>query len=320
MKSITRREFLRILALGAGSAAAAQILSACGASASHSLKTRIPPPTPLPGSTYLAVARGGDDPEALVRRAVEALGGIGRFIPRGARVLIKPNLCISGRSYEYAVTTNPWVVGALVKLCREAGAARVLVYDNPTTGSSEDAFATSGIAAQVSAAGGELENVASMKFASVELPGAEWLKRTYVYDEVLNADVFINVPIAKHHNLTGLTLSMKNQLGTLRDRPEVHASIQHKLVDLTAFLRPTLTVVDAVRILVANGPTGGSLDDVQKLDTVIATHDSVAADAYATRLFGWTDPNRLLNVKYGAEQGVGRNDLENLKIEEIPVG
>jgi uncharacterized protein (DUF362 family) len=117
-----------------------------------------------------------------------------------------------------------------------------------------------------------------------------------------------------------LTLGMKNQLGMLRDRPEVHASIPHKLVDLSAFIRPTLTVVDAVRILVANGPTGGSLDDVQKLDTVIVTHDPVAADAYATRLFGWTDPNRLLNVQYGAEAGVGRNDLENLTIQEIPVG
>jgi uncharacterized protein (DUF362 family) len=320
MKSLTRRDFLRILALGAGSAASAQILAACGASPSQSVKTRLPAPSPLPGSTYLAVARGGDDPEALVRRAIEALGGMGRFVPRGARVVIKPNLCISGRSYEYAVTTNPWVVGALVKLAREAGAARVLVFDNPTTGSGEDAFASSGIAAQVGAAGGELEYVASMKFKSVELPGALWLKKTAVYDEVLNADVLINVPIAKHHNLTGLTLGMKNQLGTLRDRPEVHASIPHKLVDLATFLRPTLTVVDAVRILVANGPTGGSLDDVQKLDTVIATHDPVAADAFTTRLFGWTDPNRLLNVQYGAEAGIGRNDLENLTIQEIPVG
>jgi uncharacterized protein (DUF362 family) len=320
MKSFTRRDFLRILALGAGSAASAQILAACGASPSQSVKTRVAASTPPPGSTYLAVARGGDDPEALVRRAVEALGGMGRFVPRGARVLIKPNLCISGRSYEYAVTTNPWVVGALVKLVREAGAARVLVFDNPTTGSSEDAFASSGIAAQVAAAGGELEYVASMKFTPVDLPGAQWLKRAYIYDEVLNADVLINVPIAKHHNLTGLTLGMKNQLGTLRDRPEVHASIPNKLADLTAFLRPTLTVVDAVRILVANGPTGGSLDDVQKLDTVIATQDPVAADAYTTRLFGWTDPNRLLNVKYGAEQGIGRNDLEHLTIQEIPVG
>jgi uncharacterized protein (DUF362 family) len=100
----------------------------------------------------------------------------------------------------------------------------------------------------------------------------------------------------------------------------MHAEIKHKLVDLAAFLRPTLTVVDAVRILTANGPTGGSLSDVQKLDTVIATHDPVAADAYTTRLFGWTDPNRLLNVKYGADAGIGRNDLENLAIKEISVG
>jgi uncharacterized protein (DUF362 family) len=320
MKQFSRRDFLRMLALGAGSAAAAQVLAACGATSPASVKTRIPAPTPLPDSTYLAVARGGDDPEALTRAAVEAIGGIGRFVAKGSKVLIKPNLCISGRSYEYAVTTNPWVVGALVKLCKEAGAARILVFDNPTTGSSEDAFASSGIAQQVAAAGGQVEYVAAMKFTPVSLPGAQWLKQTYVYGEVLAADVLINVPIAKHHNLTGLTLGMKNQLGTLRDRPEMHAEIQHKLVDLAAFLRPTLTVVDAVRILTANGPTGGSLSDVQKLDTVIATHDPVAADAYTTRLFGWTDPNRLLNVKYGADAGIGRNDLENLAIKEISVG
>jgi uncharacterized protein (DUF362 family) len=316
---ISRREFLRMTALGAGAAAGMQLLSACGASSSAS-PTRLPPPTVAPGETYLAVARGGDDPEALVRRAVAALGGMERFVPKGADVIVKPNVCVAGRSYEYAATTNPWTVAAVVKLCQEAGAGRVRVYDNPFGGTAEEAFASSGIAEQVLAAGGELDYPAAMKFVSQDLPDGQTVKKTYFYDDVLYADVLINVPIPKHHSLAQLTIGMKNMLGAIRDRPEMHSSLNQKLVDLNQFLRPTLTIVDAVRILTANGPTGGNLNDVRKLDTVIATPDGVAADAYAATLFGWPDPNRLLYVKYGAERGIGRSDLENLKIEEIPVG
>jgi uncharacterized protein (DUF362 family) len=315
---ISRWEFLRMAALGAGAAAGTQLLSACGASTPAS--TRVPPPTVAPGETYLAVARGGDDPEALVRRAVAALGGMERFVPRGADVIVKPNVCVAGRSFEYAATTNPWTVAAVVKLCREAGAGRVRVYDNPFGGTAEEAFASSGIADQVLAAGGELDYPAAMKFVSRDLPDGQAVKQTHFYDDVLGADVLINVPIPKHHSLAQLTIGMKNMLGTVRDRPEMHSSLNQKLVDLNQFLRPTLTVVDAVRILTANGPTGGNLNDVQKLDTVIASSDGVAADAYAATLFGWSDPNRLLYVKYGAERGIGRSDLENLKIEEITVG
>ncbi len=316
---LTRRKFLRWAAIGAGAAAGAQVLSACGGTSSTAT-TRLPPPTPAPGSTYLAVTRGGDDPEVLVRRAVAAIGGMERFVPKGARVLVKPNVCSAGRAYEYAATTNPWVVAAVVKLCREAGAGSVRVYDNPFGGTAEDAFASSGIAEQVLAAGGEVEYPAAMKFVPVDLPAGQTLKKTDVYDGALNAGVLINVPIPKHHSLAQLTIGMKNFLGVIRDRPEMHASLNQKLVDLNQFLIPTLTIVDAVRILRANGPTGGNLDDVQKLDTVIATHDLVAADAYATTLFGWEDPDRLLYVKYGAERGIGRSDLVNLKIEEISVG
>lgn len=315
---LSRRDFLRWSALGAGVAAGAQVLSACGSSPSTT--TRLAPATIAPGATYLAVARGGDDPEALVRRAVAALGGMERFVPKGASVIVKPNACVAGRSYEYAATTNPWTVAAVVKLCREAGAGRVRVFDNPFGGTAEEAFASSGIAEQVLAAGGEMEYPAAMKYVAMDLPAGETLKRSFFYDEVLHADVLINVPIPKHHSLAQLTIGMKNFLGVIRDRPEMHSSLNQKLVDLNQFLQPTLTIVDAVRILTANGPTGGNLDDVQKLDTVIATPDGVAADAYAATLFGWSDPNRLLYVKYGAERGIGRSDLENLKIEEIAVG
>jgi uncharacterized protein (DUF362 family) len=316
---LTRREFLRWTMLGAGAAAGVPMLTACAPIASGAM-TRLPPPAPAAGSTYLAVARGGDDPEALVRRAVAAIGGMQRFVPKGANVIIKPNVCTAGRGYEYAATTNPWVVGAVVKLAREAGAGRVRVFDNPFGGTAEDAFATSGIAEQVAAAGGEMEYPSAMKFVSVDLPAGETLKSAIVYGDVFDADVLINVPLPKHHSLAQLTIGMKNMLGVVRDRPLMHASLNRKLADLNQFLVPTLTIVDAVRILTANGPTGGNLQDVRKLDTVIATHDGVAADAYATTLFGWEDPERLLYVKYGAERGIGRSDLENLQIEEIAVG
>jgi uncharacterized protein (DUF362 family) len=316
---ISRREFLRWTALGAGAAAGARVLSACAASPEGG-KTRLPPPTPAPGSTYLAVARGGDDPEALVRRAVAAIGGMERFVPKGADVIVKPNVCSAGRTYEYAATTNPWVVAAVVKLCREAGAGRVRVFDYPFGGTAEEAMASSGIAKQALAAGAEMEYPAAMKYVKVDLPDGQTLKKTDVYGEVLNADVLINVPLPKHHSLALLTIGMKNMLGVILNRPEMHASLNEKLVDLNQYLHPTLTIVDAVRILTANGPTGGNLDDVRKLDTVIATHDGVAADAYATTLTHWEKPDTLGCVKYGAERGIGRRDLENLKIEEISVG
>ena len=317
---LSRRDFLHWAALGAGAAAGSSLLAACGESSSASGGvTRLPPPTPAPGIAYLSVARGGDDPEELVRRAVAAIGGMERFVPKGSDVLVKPNACTAGRSYEYAATTNPWVVAAVVRMCREAGADRVRVYDHPFGGTAEQAFADSGIAEQAEAAGGELEYPAAMKYLAADMPASRQLKRAHFHDGVLGADVLINVPILKHHSLAQLTIGMKNLLGTVRDRPVLHTALNQNLVDLNRFLLPTLTIVDAVRILKANGPTGGNLDDVQRLDAVIATHDPVAADAYAATLFGWEDPERLGYVKIGAESGIGRSDLGNLAVEEIAI-
>jgi uncharacterized protein (DUF362 family) len=284
--------------------------------------------TPTPGSepADLAVARGSDNPEALVRSAVEAIGGIGRFVPAGANVVIKPNVCTSNRTYEYAATTNPWVVGALVKMCFEAGAGRVRVFDFPFNGGSPQNYQTSGIAEQVLSAGGELETVDWNKFIPATLPSGRSLKSAAFYSEVTDADVVINVPIAKHHSGAGLTLGMKNLMGVVQDRGAIHGSLHPRIADLAEFIRPELTVIDAVRILTANGPISHNRNDVRVMNTVIASPDIVAADAYAaSRLFAmynsyWSDPNRLGYVKIGAEIGLGRSDLENLKIEEITVG
>jgi len=274
--------------------------------------------TPSAGSPDLVVARGGE-PEELVRRAMAALGGMESFVHPGFSVVIKPNICVAYHSYEYGATTNPWVVAGLVKLCREAGAARVRVMDMPFGGTPEEAYLISGIQEQVLAAGGEMEVMPQFKFVPTDIPEGRDLRRCEIYDEVLNADLVIDVPIAKHHGLAKLTLSMKNLMGVIRDRPAMHINLGQRLADLASRVRPGLIVVDAVRVLTTNGPTGGNLDDVRKLDTVIATTDIVAADSYAATLFGLQALD-LDYVRAATEMGLGRSDLANLRIEELSLG
>jgi uncharacterized protein (DUF362 family) len=275
-------------------------------------------PVPSAGLPHLVVARGGE-PEELVKRALAALGGMERFVKRGDDVIIKPNICNAYHGYEYASTTNPWVVGALVKLALAAGARRVRVMDSPFGGGPEEAYAVSGIQEQVKAAGGQMEIMSRFKFVKTNLPEGKSLTTCKIYDDVLKADVVINVPIAKHHNLARLTLGMKNLMGVIEDRQSLHFQLGQRIADLNTRIRPALTVVDAVRILMAHGPTGGNLNDVKKLDTLIASPDIVAADSYAATLFS-LKPDDIDYIRLGAEMGLGRKDLANLKIEEITVG
>jgi uncharacterized protein (DUF362 family) len=354
---INRRRFLRGAAAGLGAVTLNQLLTACGANeartipptqSAQSVPPTSPPPTaraatstsrspatasqptapqattqPQPTSTPavspdLVVARAGE-PEAMVRRAIAALGGMERFVPVGANVIVKPNICVAYHTYEYAATTNPWVVGALVKMCLEAGARSVRVMDLPFGGTAEEAYQISGIAEQVKAAGGEMVAMSNMKFVSMELPQAKSLKKSSVYDDALKADVLIDVPIAKDHALARLTLGMKNLMGLISYREAIHIDMGQRLADLTDLFRPKLTVVDAVRMLMANGPTGGNLDDVKQAKTIIASPDVVAADSYAATLFNMK-PEDLAYIVAGTERGLGRSDLKNLRIEEINVG
>jgi uncharacterized protein (DUF362 family) len=255
----------------------------------------------------------------LVQRAISALGGIERFVKPGNDVIIKPNICVAYHSYEYAATTNPWVVGALVKLCKGAGAARVRVMDFSFGGTPAQAYAISGIQEQVTAAGGEMETPARMKFVKSDIPQGQDIHDWLIYEDVLKADVLINVPIAKHHSLAKLTLGMKNLMGVVQNRESLHTNLGQRLADLASRVKPALTVVDAVRILTANGPTGGNLDDVKKLDTVIASPDIVAADTYGASLFG-VKPGELAYLVAGEKMGLGTSDLSSVKLEQVSVG
>jgi uncharacterized protein (DUF362 family) len=339
MPELSRRDFLRLAALGLGAVALDGILGGCR---SPSMTGRVPTPSlptipapagasgtppastplasPTPAATAfpdLVVARAGD-PEALVRGAIAALGGMERFVPQGASVVVKPNICVAYRTYEYAATTNPWVVGTLVKMALEAGASGVKVMDYPYGGTAAEAYAKSGITQQVEAAGGQMVVMSSRGYVNTRIPAGKWLKQTAVYDEVLKADVLINVPIAKTHGSSRLTVGMKNLMGVVRDRSAMHGNLGQAIADLNTLVKPELTVVDCVRILTSHGPSGGKLSYVKKLDTVIASTDIVAADSYAAGLFG-LKPNDLAYVKAGAAMGLGRSDLSTLRIEEVSV-
>jgi uncharacterized protein (DUF362 family) len=281
--------------------------------------TAAPSPSPVlsatPAPPGLVVVRGAD-PETVVRRAIAALGGMERFVPAGASVVVKPNVCVAYRSYEYAATTNPWVVGTLVRMALEAGAADVSVFDYPYGGSAAQAYQRSGIAEHVDAAGGRMVVMSSRNFVRTSIPAGKWLKQTDVFDQVLNANVIINAPIVKEHGSARMTAGMKNLMGVVRDRSAMHGNLGQAIADLNTLIRPALTVVDAVRILTANGPSGGRLADVKKMDTVVASADIVAADSYAAGLLG-LKPGDVDYIRVGTAMGLGRSDLSTLRIEEL---
>ncbi len=272
---------------------------------------------PISGEAYLAVARG-TDPAEITRRAIAAVGGMERFVKSGADVIIKPNICTDYYSFEYAATTNPTVVAALVSLAFGAGAGRVRVMDNPFGGTAKSAYKRSGIEDAVAAAGGEMEVMNQNKFRKAEIPEGLDISEWNFYQDILDADVVINVPIAKNHGTTGLTLGAKNLMGTILNRGQIHANIHQRIADLVSRIRPALTVVDAVRILMNNGPTGGNLNDVKQLNTVIASADIVAADSFGASLFGVKGVD-IGYIKAAADMGLGTLDLTSIKIEEIAV-
>ena len=263
----------------------------------------------------LVVAHGAS-PELMVKAALDAMGGIKTFISRGDIVIVKPNIGWD-RTPEQAANTNPDVVAAVVKLCFEAGAKKVKVFDRPVN-DPRRCYVQSGIAPAVKALGAEADFMDDRKFRDMTLNG-KVLKSWPLYSDIFEADKVINIPIAKHHGLGKLTMSMKNWMGVMGgSRRKIHQKLDESLVDLALKIKPTLTVLDAVRILTANGPQGGSLEDVKRLDTIIVGIDQVAVDSYGATLFGMKGSD-LGYVRFGHGRGMGEMDLTKLKIQKIRV-
>ena len=268
----------------------------------------VPANAALPALTVVE----GDDPARVLRAAIANLGGIRRFISRGDVVVIKPNMAWD-RTPEQAANTNPQVVAEMVRMCREAGAKSVVVTD-VSINDARRVFERSGIAPAARAAGATVLLPEPHSFREVDLRG-EVLGAWPVFGPFLDADKVINIPIAKQHSLTGVSLGMKNWYGILGgERRRLHQRIHESLADLAAFMRPTLTVLDAWRVLLRNGPTGGNLEDVALKKTLVAGTDPVAVDAWAARAWWNLEPSALPYLKLAAARGLGTLDLEKLRM------
>jgi len=259
----------------------------------------------------VAVAEGKDY-GAVTRKAVNAIGGMRHFVKAGDVVVVKPNMGWD-RSTAFAANTHPLVVRALVEECLAAGAKKVKVFDY-TCNDSRRCYVNSGIEGALRGMKNvECKQIEPERFKKVTLNG-RFLKEWELYDEALSANVFINVPIAKHHGLSRLTLGLKNIMGVMGgNRGFIHRSLDVALADVNAHLKSHLTVIDATRILTAHGPQGGNMADVKVLNKVIASADIVAADAFATTLFG-LKPADIPVIVTAHQRGLGEMDLARIKV------
>jgi len=245
---------------------------------------------------------------SLTEQVIESLGGMQRFMSRGDSVWITPNI---GFRYgpEYAVNTNPDLVATLVRLCFDAGAKQVKVGCNAAYGA-RVTYPRSGIKQAVEAVGGEMVEFDPNNFLDCEIKG-ERLHVWPMYRDLVEADLCINAPIVKHHGLSLVTACMKNYMGMAGDpRYTWHPDLPTCLTDITAFMRPPLSVIDATRVLTANGPEGGELDDVVRMGIVAAGTDVVALDSVAAELLG-LDPSESKTMKKAMERGLGHYDFRN---------
>ena len=267
------------------------------------------PPTP---ETDLKVAA-----TKLTEQAIEAIGGMDRFVSKGDVVWVKPNIGWK-RAPELAACTNPDVVATLARLCLEAGAKKVKVGDHPCN-EPRQTYRASGIEAAAKAAGAEIIHLDPNRYRDVEL-GGQRLKKWPLYPEIIESDLVINVPVVKHHSLSKATLCMKNYMGIIGGQRNVwHQAMSACLIDITNYMKPRLCVLDAVRVLTDHGPQGGQLRDVELTGLVAAGTDIVAIDALGVEILGH-EPKDVSMVAAAHKAGLGVMDYRNeLTLKELLV-
>ncbi|MHB0998886.1 MAG: DUF362 domain-containing protein [Armatimonadota bacterium] len=264
------------------------------------------------GKSMLSIGSGGS-PEAMVKKAVNGLGGIKKFVKPGQSVLIKPNIAWA-RTPGQAANTNPQIITALVKMCKEAGAKRITVFDH-TCDPSVSAFRVNGAKEFIPKSGAKLiAGDSQSMYKRISIPKGKILKTDECFRELLDADVFINVPIAKSHGASVITASMKNLMGTNWDRGVWHnAGLDQCIADYATVVKADLIVLDATRILMNNGPKGpGETKDVNQ---VIASTDPVAVDAYAATLLG-KKPAQIGHIVAASKMGLGQIDLKKVTVKK----
>jgi uncharacterized protein (DUF362 family) len=304
-----RRKFLKT---GLAAAAALASGSLTGAGLGQALADDAPD---------VVVAGGEESPGRLARASVEALGGMGRFVKSGAKVVIKPNMSFA-REVGTGANTHPEMVAELAKMCVEAGASRVSVLDNVLHNPAECLKLSRIPEFCQGIANTTVNNVQAKRlFKEAAVPRGREFTKMEVIGEVLEADVLIAAPVGKSHSSAGVSLSMKGMMGLIYDRGSFHSryNLHQGIVDMVTALRPHLVVIDGTKILSAGGPGGPGT--VITLNKVIASTDMVAADAQMTVLGTWYErkfePNQVKHIKLAAEQGLGVADLNRLKIKTI---
>ncbi|MCK5861186.1 MAG: DUF362 domain-containing protein, partial [Candidatus Hydrogenedentes bacterium] len=243
----------------------------------------------------------------------EALGGMKRFVSKGDVVWVKPNMAWD-RTPEQSSNTNPDVVKTLVRLCFDAGAKTVKVGDH-TCNPAKKSYKKSKIADAVQSVGAEVVFLDKNRFREMDIKG-ESLKMHPVYPEIVECDLVLNVPVVKHHSSTRITCCMKNYMGVIDDRKRFHQDLPTCIADITAFMKPRLCVLDAVRILTNNGPTGGDLNDVRQVNAIAAGTDIVALDAFGAELLG-NNPADIKTIVAGEKRGLGIMDYKSLALKEM---
>jgi uncharacterized protein (DUF362 family) len=303
----TRRTFLKTsVAVTAG-------LSLGGLNRLFALPT--PPGPPVLPQSVLAAVRDGSR-AAMLDQAMSMLGGMGVFVKKGQRVLVKPNIGWDVPP-ERGANTHPEVVARIIELCRAAGASSVTVFDN-SCDQWQRAYATSGVEEACRRTGATLVNGKDMSlYRQVEIPRGVKLKSAKVHALYLDSDVVINAPVLKHHSGTLMTACMKNLMGVVWDRGFYHKSDLHQCIaDLLTLRKPDLNILDAYHPMVRNGPRGKSADDVVVMKTLLASPDIVAIDAAATKLLEH-QPADVRHVALAAGMGLGAMELERVDIRRF---
>ncbi|MCL2100570.1 MAG: DUF362 domain-containing protein [Fibromonadales bacterium] len=272
------------------------------------------------GNADLIAVMGGE-PAAMFQKGIAEMGGMSRFVKRGQKVVVKPNIGWD-KAPELAANTNPLLVGEIVRQCVAAGAKEVVVFDN-TCDEWRKCYANSGIEAAAKSAGAKmLPGNLETHYSQVSLPQGEILKNAKVHKAILDCDVWINVPVLKHHSGANLTIAMKNLMGIVWDRRIFHSSgLQQCIADSCTFSKkPVLNVVDAYRVLKTNGPRGRTEEDVVLSKALFVSQDMVAVDTAAAKFFNQIREMPLEHVKHlehGQALKVGTMDIDNLNVKRL---
>jgi uncharacterized protein (DUF362 family) len=273
---------------------------------------------PLPqGANYDLVAVMGGEPAAMFDIGIQALGGIGSFVSKGQKVLVKPNIGWDVLP-EKGANTNPALVKRVIEHCFKAGAKEVYVFDN-TCDNWIKCYENSGIQRAVKDAGGKMvPGNSESYYQEITIPNGKKLTKAKVHELVLESDVFINIPVLKHHSSTRMTAALKNMMGVVWDRGYWHANNLHQCIADYALYpkKPQLNIIDAYNVMMRNGPRGVSKEDISNMKSLIISTDLVAADAAAAKMMS-LDPQKIDYIPISAGMGIGKMDLSAMNIHRI---